>query len=249
MKFDQNRLTRHIPPDVAARLSHTECRIQVVTSTDQQASRGEACLASWPVIWPEETEQRNPQASYNRARYYDPMAGRFLSEDPLRWGGGVNLYLYVRNQAATLNDPEGLAPSNSSELNCLTCIVYAEGGGQGAPCQYGIASAVLNRVGAARRKGQQASVCSTVAAPHQFDGYNDPNYKGCMKCSVAPNRQPDLDRTIANFRVPFPVSDDPYFFGSNTKKMRDYFGKKLGLKPVDVPNCPNLVFYAEAGVH
>jgi hypothetical protein len=49
--------------------------------------------------------------------------------------------------------------------------------------------------------------------------------------------------------VPFPVSDDPYFFGTNTKKMRDYFGKWLGLKPVDVPNCPNLVFYAEPGIH
>jgi len=24
-----------------------------------------------------------PQASYYRARYYDPMAGRFLNEDPV----------------------------------------------------------------------------------------------------------------------------------------------------------------------
>jgi RHS repeat-associated protein len=184
---------------------------------------------------------------FSRARYYDSTAGRFLTEDPLRWGGGLNLYLYVKNQPVTLNDPEGLAPSSNSELNCLTCIVYSEGGGLNAPCQYGIASAVLNRLGAARRKGKRASICSIVAAPGQFNGYNNPNYKGCMKCSVAPNRQPDLDHTVANFRVPFPVSDDIYFFGNNTRAIRNYFGKKLGLKPVDVPNCPNLAFYGEAG--
>ena len=146
-----------------------------------------------------------------------------------------------------LNDPEGLAPSNNSDLNCLTCIVYAEGGGLSAPCQYGIASAVLNRVGAARSKGKRTSICSIVSARGQFNGYNNPNYKGCMKCSVAPNRQPDLDQTVANFRVPFPVSDDIYFFGTNTRAIRNYFGKRLGLKPVDVPNCPQLAFYGQAG--
>ena len=35
---------------------------------------------------------------YMRARYYDPSVGRFVSEDPLGFGGGdVNLFAYVRN--------------------------------------------------------------------------------------------------------------------------------------------------------
>jgi len=124
VKFDQNRLTRHIPPDVAARLSHTECRIQVVTSTDQQASRGEACLASWPVIWPEETEQRNPQASYNRARYYDPTIGRFLSEDPIGFKGGVDFYAYVLNNPTDYADPTGWKTSVCCRrLRYIVCYV------------------------------------------------------------------------------------------------------------------------------
>jgi RHS repeat-associated protein len=31
---------------------------------------------------------------YYRARYYDPKVGRFISEDPLRFVGGVNFHAY-----------------------------------------------------------------------------------------------------------------------------------------------------------
>jgi RHS repeat-associated protein len=45
---------------------------------------------------------------YMRARYYDPTVGRFISEDPLGFGGGdVNLYAYVRNQPVNWIDPWG----------------------------------------------------------------------------------------------------------------------------------------------
>jgi len=39
-----------------------------------------------------ETGPRYPQVSYYRARYYDPAAGRFLSEDPVEFQGGINFY-------------------------------------------------------------------------------------------------------------------------------------------------------------
>jgi RHS repeat-associated protein len=45
---------------------------------------------------------------YNRARYYDPQTGRFLSEDPMGFGGGANHYVYVRNNPANRTDPLGL---------------------------------------------------------------------------------------------------------------------------------------------
>jgi len=39
---------------------------------------------------------RLADASYYRARYYDPTTGRFLSEDFIRFDSqGPNLYLYV----------------------------------------------------------------------------------------------------------------------------------------------------------
>ncbi len=47
---------------------------------------------------------------YYRARYYDPVAGRFLSEDPLGFGSGdLNPYRYVFNSSINLTDPTGQA--------------------------------------------------------------------------------------------------------------------------------------------
>ncbi|HKO42785.1 MAG TPA: Ig-like domain-containing protein [Pyrinomonadaceae bacterium] len=43
-----------------------------------------------------------------RTRWYDPDAGRFLSEDPIGFGGGdINLYVYVHNRPIALVDPFG----------------------------------------------------------------------------------------------------------------------------------------------
>jgi RHS repeat-associated protein len=44
---------------------------------------------------------------YYRARYYDPLWGRFLSEDPLRSRSGPNFYNYVHNRPTILRDPTG----------------------------------------------------------------------------------------------------------------------------------------------
>ncbi len=44
---------------------------------------------------------------YYRARYYDPSTGRFLSEDPISFAGGINFYPYVGNSPSNLIDPTG----------------------------------------------------------------------------------------------------------------------------------------------
>jgi len=45
---------------------------------------------------------------YYRARYYDPMEGRFISKDPIGFAGGdVNLYGYTGNNPINLTDPTG----------------------------------------------------------------------------------------------------------------------------------------------
>jgi RHS repeat-associated protein len=46
---------------------------------------------------------------YNRERYYDPVTGRWTSQDPLGFAGGdSNLYRYVGNDTMNLIDPSGL---------------------------------------------------------------------------------------------------------------------------------------------
>ncbi len=60
---------------------------------------------------------------YYRARYYDPEIGRFLSEDPLGFGAGINFYAYVENNPVNFNDPSGNCP------NCITAGAGAVIGG------------------------------------------------------------------------------------------------------------------------
>jgi RHS repeat-associated protein len=52
---------------------------------------------------------------YYRARYYDPKIGRFISEDPIGFGGGINFYAYAYNRPTTLIDPFGLESGNINQ--------------------------------------------------------------------------------------------------------------------------------------
>ncbi|HYL63625.1 MAG TPA: RHS repeat-associated core domain-containing protein [Candidatus Methylomirabilis sp.] len=47
---------------------------------------------------------------YYRNRYYDQTAGRFVSEDPIRYHGGIDFYAYVANRPLSRRDPFGLSP-------------------------------------------------------------------------------------------------------------------------------------------
>jgi uncharacterized protein (TIGR03437 family) len=68
---------------------------------------------------------------YYRARWYDTQQGRFLSEDPISFDGGLNLYAYSGNSPLNSIDPEGTAVMyiviaviaffylNIERINCL----------------------------------------------------------------------------------------------------------------------------------
>lgn len=64
------------------------------------------------------------------ARYYDPLLGRFLSEDPIGIQGGLNLYTYAANNPVSMRDPSGLDPDPRCDPG--------DGGGQDSQyCQEG----------------------------------------------------------------------------------------------------------------
>ncbi len=61
------------------------------------------------IMWSQPAGLKIPDASYYRARYYDSNSGRFLSEDPIRFEGGINPYRYGANSPTSFIDPLGLA--------------------------------------------------------------------------------------------------------------------------------------------
>ena len=52
---------------------------------------------------------------YYRARYYDPMEGRFISKDPIGYRGGTNIYNYVDANPINYVDPSGLIKGGTAE--------------------------------------------------------------------------------------------------------------------------------------
>ncbi len=50
---------------------------------------------------------------YYRARYYDPKIGRFITQDPIGFSGGINFFSYVENNPVNFVDPLGLARKRS----------------------------------------------------------------------------------------------------------------------------------------
>jgi RHS repeat-associated protein len=60
---------------------------------------------------------------YYRARYYDPSTGRFLSEDPSHFAGGINYYDYTMNSSTGWTDPTGLGLSPEQCAKLLESIL------------------------------------------------------------------------------------------------------------------------------
>jgi len=62
---------------------------------------------------------------YLRARYYDPMLGRFISVDPylgrLEVPESQNRFIYVHNNAVSFTDPSGLMPMTGCEMSSGGC--------------------------------------------------------------------------------------------------------------------------------
>jgi RHS repeat-associated protein len=83
---------------------------------------------------------------YYRARYYDPTRSRFVSEDPIGFGGGeMNVYAFVMNNPVAWVDPLGLeteaktlarcrSEADSTRKRCRSQMDQVVSGGSYAKC-------------------------------------------------------------------------------------------------------------------
>lgn len=107
-------------------LALTKASGSIIDSTEYD-SFGNATNPSFPTRY-QFTGREFESASglqYSRARWYDPQIGRFISEDPIGFGGGdINLYGYVGNNPQNRIDPSGnialpfLFPNKTPEDEC-----------------------------------------------------------------------------------------------------------------------------------
>ncbi|MGH9949384.1 MAG: RHS repeat domain-containing protein [Pyrinomonadaceae bacterium] len=85
----------------------------VVTASQSYDSFGNGTNATFPSRYQFTGRELDSFSGlqFSRARFYDPNLGRFISEDPIGFGGGhVNLYGYVKNRPLMYRDSRGLFP-------------------------------------------------------------------------------------------------------------------------------------------
>ena len=60
-------------------------------------------------------------------RYYDPGTGRFLTRDPIGYGGGMNLYGYADGNPVNESDSSGFGYEPLDEIADLAAVVFDVG--------------------------------------------------------------------------------------------------------------------------
>lgn len=89
---------------------------------------------------------------YARARWYDPQARRFVSEDPIGLTGGINQFVFGGNDPINMSDPSGLCPPT----RCLAVLSNIAAIGYWGGVYYISQSEISNFLTVYRRQEYQA---------------------------------------------------------------------------------------------
>ena len=180
---------------------------------------------------------------YYRARYYDPVTGRFISEDPIGFGAGdTHLYLYVYGDPVNLVDPFGLAAlaPDSVFRGQRTAATTAEGFILGAieRCLFGFVASGLSIVAAQavglipRNIEVTAAPCllipNVLAAASDDISDEDTTASGSAGSGQGERRKPKPDSS-ADANDPF---DDPdSLTGLSPEEVKDLIPKDYTREP------------------
>ena len=70
-----------------------------------------------PYGWKGRDFIAGPDIYYNRARFYDPVLGKFIAEDPLGFASGdTNLYAFAWSNPRNWKDPSGLSSADTGSV-------------------------------------------------------------------------------------------------------------------------------------
>jgi RHS repeat-associated protein len=194
-----------------------------ITNTYTYDSFGKLTASSGSLVNPFQYTARESDTEtglyYYRARYYDPNAGRFITEDPGRFGAGIDFYAYVSNRSVDFVDAFGLSPTAGND--CFkTCYGEARVIGAG--------KAGTGAFGAPNLPGTLAII------PTQFTGTNGatPRAYGAAKGKLRPIigqigvaiANPDTGEPMAPFG---PITDVIGPTSNAGKLMRDFPGELI----------------------
>jgi RHS repeat-associated protein len=134
---------------------------------------------------------------YYRARYYDPTTGRFLSEDPSGFEGGVDLYAYVSNSPTNLHDPtgkgSGIVVVGGGTVSVTTTITVTTIGESGASAP--VLSLIAGGSGSGSTAGPVGALVGIIAAVGTYDAIQlDKLCQAYGMCGPGKNPQPKCDK-------------------------------------------------------
>ncbi|KYG05969.1 hypothetical protein BE21_37585 [Sorangium cellulosum] len=143
---------------------------------------------STAIRFPGQYEDPETGLCYNRFRYYDPDAGRFISADPIGLDGGIHVFIYAKNPILWL-DPLGLIFARRySRAEVRRILAESEGRSPGVGKPPGHAQGLHGSIGDAglqsRANAEHANRSSYRTCAQQaratFDALNSPQGQAAL---------------------------------------------------------------------
>jgi RHS repeat-associated protein len=94
-------------------------RTEIFTLLTDSSSASSDTLATWSIPENQPITTQGENRRNGIIRWYDPITGRWLSNDPIGISGGLNQYVFCGNNPVNFRDPFGLVELSDVDFNAL----------------------------------------------------------------------------------------------------------------------------------